>query len=114
MFIYPLFRRLHNPLTMSTFSTCLIITGNLQVALDFYTAAFAPHTKVFSGPTSASAGSFSSASIVIYGHKFILLNMGPEEKPSPAASFMITCNEGQEEINSIWYTVPSAQSCTIS
>lgn len=102
MFIYPLFQTLHNPLTMSTFSTSLIIPGNLQVALDFYTAAFAPHTEVLSGPTSVSAGSFSSASIVIYGHKFILFNMGPEEKPSPAASFMITCHGGQEEIDSLW------------
>ena len=88
---------------MSTFSTSLIIPGDLQAALDFYTVAFAPHAKVLSNPTSASAGSFSTASIAIYSHKFTLFNMGPDSKPSPATSFMITCAGGQSEIDYIWF-----------
>ena len=88
---------------MTSLSTSLIIHGDLTKVADFYGTVFAPNVTILSAPTSVSTNNLQSAILQIYGHNFTIFNLGPDEKPSPATSFMITCDNGQEEVDTLWY-----------
>lgn len=88
---------------MTSLSTSLIVHGDLTKVADFYGTVFAPNVTIVSAPSSLSTNNLQSAILQIYGHSFTIFNLGPDEKPSPATSFMVTCDNGQEEVDTLWY-----------
>jgi hypothetical protein len=87
---------------MTSLSTSLIIHGDLTKVADFYGTVFAPNVTILSAPTSVSTNNLQSAILQIYSHNFTIFNLGPDEKPSPATSFMINCDNGQDEVDTLW------------
>jgi predicted 3-demethylubiquinone-9 3-methyltransferase (glyoxalase superfamily) len=92
---------------MTSLSTSLIIPEDLSKVVDFYTKVFGANVTVMSAPASLWTNNLQSAVLKLYGHTFTIFNLGPEDKPSPATSFMITCDGGQQEIDTLWSPPPT-------
>jgi predicted 3-demethylubiquinone-9 3-methyltransferase (glyoxalase superfamily) len=95
---------------MSNIGICIWLDDQAEEAAKFYTAIF-PNSKIKETaryPESAEkvsgkqAGSVMTVSLEIDGLDVLLLNGGPQFKPSEAMSFMIT-RDTQEELDDIWY-----------
>ena len=79
--------------------------GNLEEAINFYTGIFndseivSMHRNGKAGP--GPEGSVMTATIILNGQEFYLLNGGPMFKFTEAISFFVKC-ETQEEVDHYW------------
>ncbi|HWU17009.1 MAG TPA: VOC family protein [Devosia sp.] len=85
---------------MTSIMPCLWFDNRIDEAIEFYTTTF-KSAKVHEVNRQDPKGPAFTAVIELEGHKFMLLNGGPEFKFSEAVSFMIDCAD-QAEVDYFW------------
>jgi predicted 3-demethylubiquinone-9 3-methyltransferase (glyoxalase superfamily) len=85
---------------MTKIMPCLWFDDRIEDAIKFYTETF-KSAKVHEIVRQAPDKPAFTAVIELEGHKFMLLNGGPQFKFNEAVSFMIDC-DGQEEVDYFW------------
>lgn len=84
---------------MQKITPFLWFNGNLEEAIDFYSAIF-KNVKV-DGVSRMPDGKIMTASFEIEGQKFLALDGGPMFQFTEAISFFINCVD-QEEVDFLW------------
>ncbi|WP_295128888.1 VOC family protein [uncultured Chitinophaga sp.] len=84
---------------MQKITPFLTLAGRATEAANFYTGIFKDGkiTSTMPGPNNT----VMAYTIEIEGQPFYILNMGVNEKPTPAISFFINC-KNQEELDHYW------------
>lgn len=85
---------------MTSIMPCLWFDNRIDEAIEFYTTTF-KSAKVLDVKRQDPKGPAFTAVIELEGHKFLLLNGGPEFKFTEAVSFMIDCAD-QAEVDYFW------------
>lgn len=85
---------------MTSIMPCLWFDNRIDEAIEFYTTTF-KSAKVHEVTHQDPKGPAFTAVIELEGHKFMLLNGGPEFKFTEAVSFMIDCAD-QAEVDYFW------------
>ncbi|UXN72256.1 VOC family protein [Devosia sp. A8/3-2] len=85
---------------MTDIMPCLWFDNRIDEAIEFYTSTF-KSAKVHEVTHQDPNGPAFTAVIELEGHKFMLLNGGPQFKFTEAVSFMINV-DGQEEVDYFW------------
>lgn len=85
---------------MTSIMPCLWFDNRIDEAIEFYTTTF-KSAKVHEVTHQDPNGPAFTAVIELEGHKFMLLNGGPEFKFTEAVSFMIDCAD-QAEVDYFW------------
>lgn len=87
------------------FVSCFWLNGNVKEATEFYLAAFDQtsqgKTDYFVDDLHGEIGDILTVSLTLANHKFVLLNGGPEFKPTPAISYMVTCST-EADLKELW------------
>lgn len=87
---------------MTKIMPCLWFDDRIDDAITFYTETF-KSAKVHEVVRQNPNGPAFTAVIELEGHKFMLLNGGPQFKFTEAVSFMIDCAD-QAEVDYFWNT----------
>lgn len=91
---------------MQKITPFLWFDGNVEEAINFYTAIFKnaaiKNVSRYGEGAPLPAGSIMSATFELEGQEFYALNGGPMYSFTPAISFFIKC-ETQEEVDHYWY-----------
>ena len=85
---------------MTKIMPCLWFDDRIDEAIDFYTSTFR-NAKVHQVVRQAPDKPAFTAVIELEGHKFMLLNGGPQFKFNESVSFMIDCQD-QAEVDYFW------------
>ena len=85
---------------MTKIMPCLWFDDRIDEAIDFYTTTFR-NAKVHQVVRQAPDKPAFTAVIELEGHKFMLLNGGPQFKFNESVSFMIDCQD-QAEVDYYW------------
>lgn len=85
---------------MNKIMPCLWFDDRIDDAIEFYTSTF-KSAKVIKVTHQDPNGPAFTAIIELEGHRFMLLNGGPQFKFTEAVSFMIDCAD-QQEVDYFW------------
>ena len=89
---------------MNKITPFLWFDDNAEEAMNFYVSVFknakAGEVRRF-GEGSPWPGAVMTASFEIEGQPFVVLNVGPHHKPTPAISFSVDCKT-QKEVDELW------------
>ncbi|MBU1305942.1 MAG: VOC family protein [Alphaproteobacteria bacterium] len=85
---------------MSKITPCLWIDDRIDDAIDFYVSTF-PQARVLRRVRRDADTPSAIAEIELAGHRFMLLNGGPQFPFTEAVSFMIDCAD-QAEVDYFW------------
>jgi predicted 3-demethylubiquinone-9 3-methyltransferase (glyoxalase superfamily) len=85
---------------MSKITPCLWIDDRIDDAIDFYVSTF-PQARVLRRVRRDAHTPSAIAEIELAGHRFMLLNGGPQFPFTEAVSFMIDCAD-QAEVDYFW------------
>lgn len=91
---------------MSKITPCLWIDNRIDDAIDFYVSTF-PEARVLSRVRRDANTPSAIAEIELAGHRFMLLNGGPQFPFTEAVSFMIDCAD-QAEVDYFWHALVDA------
>jgi predicted 3-demethylubiquinone-9 3-methyltransferase (glyoxalase superfamily) len=90
---------------MQKITPFLWFDGNAEEALNFYLSVFEGaelgEIQRYGDSAPMPKGTVLTATLKIFGQKFVLLNGGPQYKFTPAVSFLIDC-ETQAEVDRYW------------
>ena len=90
---------------MQKITPFLWFDNNAEEAMNFYISIF-PQSKILNVSRHADTalgphGTFMTATFVLNGQEFMVLNGGPEFKFTEAISFFVNC-ETQAEVDELW------------
>jgi predicted 3-demethylubiquinone-9 3-methyltransferase (glyoxalase superfamily) len=85
---------------MSKITPCLWIDDRIDDAIDFYVSTF-PQARVLRRVRRDAHTPSAIAEVELAGHRFMLLNGGPQFPFTEAVSFMIDCAD-QAEVDYFW------------
>lgn len=91
---------------MQKITPFLWFDNQAEEAMNFYASVFGENAKItnvsrYGEGAPMPAGTVLTATIEIFGQKFIALNGGPHFSFTPAISFLVDC-ETQDEIDHYW------------
>ncbi|MBS3847806.1 VOC family protein [Devosia sp. BSSL-BM10] len=90
---------------MTDIMTCLWFDNRIDDAIEFYTSTF-KSAKILRRVRRDAHTPTAIAEIELEGHRFMLLNGGPQFTFSEAVSFVIGCRD-QDEVDYFWDTLTS-------